>query len=195
MEQQLPIVSGTTGTASGTVMSLSALSSEPSATPLSCYTDVHVSYFLSTAPTATIPDWYVHWDSNLNTCQPQVGIPFQEATSSTGIATDPCDVGLDINGAATDVTSGGVEHFLAAAMPTGYYVLSINNYSCPSSVVNDATILVGDYLFGPYNCTYSTSDGDGNAPGAWCRIADIRVNASGVVDVLAPDVTLPPWHP
>jgi hypothetical protein len=195
MEQQLPLVSGTTGTASGTVMSISALSTGPSSSALNCYTDVHVSYFLSTAPTATIPNWYVHWNSNLNTCVPQAGIPYQEATSSTGIATNPCDVGLDINGAATDITSGGVEHFLAAALPTGYYVLSIDNYSCATTVTNDATILVGDYLFGPYNCTYTSSDVDGSTPGAWCRLADIRVNASGVIDVLAPDGAIPPWHP
>jgi hypothetical protein len=193
MEQQLPIVSGTTGTASGTIMSLSALSSGPS---LNCYTDVHVNYFNTTSPVPATPiNWYVHWASNLSTCAPQVNIPYQEATSSTGVAGDPCDVGLDINGAATDITSGGVEHFLAAALPVGYYVMSIDNYNCATSVVNDATLLVGDYLFGPYNCTYSASDIDGNTPGAWCRIADIRVNASGVVDVLAPDVTLPPWHP
>lgn len=194
MEQQLPIVSGATGTASGTIMSISALSSAPSSSALNCYTDVHVSYFLSTAPTATIPDWYVHWASGLNTCVPQAGIPYQEATSSTGVATNPCDVGLDINGAATDITSGGVEHFLAAALPTGYYVLSIDNYSCATTVTNDATILVGDYLFGPYNCTYSSSDVDGITPGAWCRLADIRVNG-GVIDVLAPDGAIPPWHP
>lgn len=192
MEQQLPIVSGTTGIASGSIMSISALSTGPA---LDCYTDVHVSYFLSTAPTATIPKWYVHWASGLSSCVPQAGIPYQEATSSTGVATDPCDVGLDINGQATDITSGGVEHFLAAALPTGYYILSINNYSCATSVANDATILVGDYLFGPYHCTYSAVDGDGSTPGAWCRLADIRVNAGGVIDVLAPNGAIPPWHP
>ncbi|MEK6743923.1 MAG: hypothetical protein AABZ15_09945 [Nitrospirota bacterium] len=196
MEQQLPIVSGATGTATGTVMSLSALSSGPSSAALDCYTDVHVSYFLSTAPTATIPNWYVHWDSNLNTCAAQAGIPFQEATSSTGIATDPCDVGLDINGASKDIASGGVEHFLAAALPQGYYVLSINNYSCATATIgNAATVMIGDYLFGPYTCSYTALDGDNFTPGAWCRLADVRVNASGVIDVLAPNGAIPPWHP
>jgi hypothetical protein len=194
MEQQLPIVSGTTGTATGSVMSISALSTGPA---LTCYTDVHVSYFNTVSPVLATPiNWFVHWASGLTTCTPQASIPYQEATSSTGIATGLCDVGLDINGNAMDITSGGVEHFLAAAMPTGYYVLSINNYSCANTVVNDATILVGDYLFGPYSCTYSAFDGDGSTPGAWCRLADIRVNASGVIDVLSPDaVNLVPWHP
>lgn len=195
MEQQLPIVSGTTGTATGTVMSISALSTAPSSTDLNCYTDVHVSYFVSTAPTSTVPDWYVHWASNLDTCVPQTGIPYQEATSSTGNPSDPCDVGLDINGSAQDISSGGVEHFLAASLPVGYYILSINNYSCSTLVTNTATVLIGDYLFGPYTCTYTAADGDGSTPGAWCRLADIRVNASGVIDVLTPDPLLPPWHP
>jgi hypothetical protein len=104
-------------------------------------------------------------------------------------------MGLDINGADQDITSGGVEHFLAASMPMGYYILSINNYSCATTVENTATVMIGDYLFGPYTCTYTTSDGDGSASGAWCRLADIRVNADGTIDVLAPNTTLNPWHP
>jgi hypothetical protein len=197
MEQQLPIVSGATGSASGSIMSISALSNSSSPADLSCYTDVHVSYHNVTAPTppAATPFWFVHWNSGLSTCIPQSSIPFEEATSSTGVATDPCDVGLDINGAAMDITSGGVEHFLAAAMPTGYYILSIDNYSCDWTVVgNAATVLVGDYLFGPYTCAYTASDGDGSTPGAWCRLADIRVNGDATIDVLAPDVALNPWH-
>jgi hypothetical protein len=196
MEQQLPIVSGTTGTAAGSIMSISALSTGPTPGDLNCYTDVHVSYFNTTSPVPATPiAWYVHWASGLTSCVQQPGISFQEATSSTGVPTDPCDVGLDINGAATDITSGGVEHFLAANLPTGYYILSINNYSCATTVGNTATVMIGDYLFGPYTCTYSTSDGDGNSPGAWCRLTDVRVNANGTIDVLAPDGLLNPWHP
>ena len=128
MEQQLPIVSGATGTASGTIMSISALSTGPA---LDCYTDVHVSLLHSTAPTAPSQLVCPLGLRPQHLCVPQMGIPYQEATTSTGVATNPCDVGLDINGAATDDTSGGVEHFLAATLPTGYYVHSINNYSSP----------------------------------------------------------------
>jgi hypothetical protein len=196
MEQQLPIVSGSTGTASGSIMSISALSTGPTTTDLACYTDVHVSYYNITNPVpADTILWYVHWNSGLSTCVPQANIPYQEATSSTGVATDPCDVGLDINGADQDITSGGVEHFLAANLPAGYYILSINNYSCATSVSNTATVLIGDYLFGPYNCTYTSADGDGSTPGAWCRLTDVRVNSDGSVDVIAPDASLVPWHP
>jgi hypothetical protein len=197
MEQQLPIVSGATGTASGSIMSISALSTGPD---LNCYTDVHVKYYSAAnlpTPQLVVPDnylWIVHWDSNLNTCTPTSAISYQEATSSTGVATDPCDVGLDINGSAQDVTSGGVEHFLAAALPAGYYVLSIDNYSCPTTVANAATLLVGDYLFGTYTCTYGSSDTDRSNAAAWCRLADVRVNTDGTIDVLAPDQTLTPWH-
>ena len=197
MEQQLPIVSGTTGTASGTVMSISALSTGATPTDLNCYTDVHVNYYTNTNPLpADTIKWYVDYDTSLTTCTAQASLPFQQGTSSTGVAGDPCDVGLDINASSFDISSGGVEHFLAAALPQGYYVLSINNFSCATTVSNIATMLIGDYLFGPYSCTYTDKEADGNGtfPGAWCRLADIRVNASGVIDVIAPDPLLPPWH-
>ena len=200
MEQQLPIVSGLTGTASGNIMSISALSSGSTTSDLNCYTDVHVKYYNAASlptPPVVVPDnylWIVHWNSNLTTCATTTMIPYQEATSSTGVLTDTCDVGLDINGAAQDITSGGVEHFLAAALPAGYYVLSIDNYSCPLTVTNAATLLVGDYLFGPYSCAYSSSDIDGSDPLAWCRLADVRMNLDGSIDVLAPNLALTPWH-
>jgi len=197
LEQQLPIVSGVTGTASGSILSISALSTGPD---LNCYTDVHVKYYSAASlpvPQPVVPDnnlWIVHWDSQLSTCVSTSAIPYQEATSSTGVTTDPCDVGLDINGFARDATSGGVEHFLAAALPAGYYVLSIDNFSCPTTVTNAATLLVGDYLFGTYTCTYGSSDTDGSNAAAWCRLADVRVNTDGTIDVLAPEQTLTPWH-
>ncbi len=201
MEQQLPIVSGLTGTVSGSILSISALSSAPNASDLNCYTDVHVKYYSAASlptPPAVVPDnylWMVHWASDLTTCTSTTMIAYQEATSSTGVATDKCDVGLDINGAAEDISSGGVEHFLAASLPAGYYILSIDNYNCsPTTVTNEATILVGDYLFGPYSCAYGDSDVDGTRPGAWCRLADVRVNTDGSIEVLVPNVMLTPWH-
>jgi hypothetical protein len=196
MEQQLPIVVGQSGQASGNIMSISALSTGVTSTDLNCYTDVHVNYYTQTSPTAadTIL-WYVDWHQDLSTCATQTSIPFQQGTSSTGVATDPCDVGLDINGASTDITSGGVEHFLAADLPSGYYVLSINNYSCATTVTNVATVLVGDYLFGPYSCSYTNDDIEGQDPGAWCRLADMRVNPDRTITVLTPNVLLSPWHP
>jgi hypothetical protein len=197
MEQQLPIVVGQSGQAAGNIMSISALSTGATSNDLDCYTDVHVNYYAQTSPTASDAIlWYVDWHQSLSTCVTQSNLPFQQGTSSTGVATDPCDVGLDINGASQDITSGGVEHFLAANIPTGYYVLSINNYSCATTVTNVATILVGDYFFGPYSCSYTSSDGEGgHDPGAWCRLTDIRVNTNGTIDVISPDVLLSPWHP
>jgi hypothetical protein len=49
-------------------------------------------------------------------------------------------------------------------------------------------------IFGPYTGTVSNSDGEGTSPTAWVRVADVRVNADGTIDVLAPDGTLNPWH-
>jgi hypothetical protein len=197
MEQQLPIVVGQSGPATGNIMSISALSTGVTSTDLNCYTDVHVNYYNQINPTASDTIlWYVDWHQDLSSCTADPNIPYQQGTSSTGVAGDPCDVGLDINGASTDITSGGVEHFLAANLPSGYYVLSINNYSCAATVTNVATMLVGDYLFGPYDCTYISSDGEGgHDPGAWCRLADMRVNNDGTIDVISPDVLLNPWHP
>lgn len=195
MEQQLPIVKGPSGTADGAIMSISALSTAPTSTGLSCYTDVHVSYYTTTAPTTSDSTlWVVDWKTSTSTCKLTSAIPFQQGTSSTGVSTDPCDVGLDINGAATDITSGGVEHFLAAALPMGYYVLSINNYSCSTDVHNEASLIIGDYLFGTYTCSYGSSDGDGSTPNAWCRLADVRVKADGTIDVISPNNALNPWH-
>ena len=196
MEQQLPIVVGQSGQAAGNIMSISALSTGVTSTDLNCYTDVHVNYYTQANPTPSdVILWYVDWHQSLSTCVTQSNLPFQQGTSSTGVATDACDVGLDINGASTDITSGGVEHFLAANLPTGYYVLSINNYSCDTTVTNAATVLVGDYFFGPYNCFYTIADGEGQDPGAWCRLTDMRVNSDGTIDVISPDVLLSPWHP
>ncbi len=196
-EQATPTVMGTTGTvsplkATGSVwnatMTVTALSSGSN---LDCYTDVHVNYY-DPLDLATIA-WYVDWHIDLvNGCSKPGGIPFEEARDVNGNST--CDAGLDINGADVDRTSGGVEHFTATDLPEGYYVVSINNWSCGTDTTNQATIIIGDYLFGTYSCTYTSSDGEGTTPGAWCRLADIRVNADGTADVLAPDAAFTPWH-
>ena len=42
-------------------------------------------------PPVVVPDnylWIVHWNSNLTTCATTTMIPYQEATSSTGVTTD-----------------------------------------------------------------------------------------------------------
>ena len=203
MEQVLPAYQGKLGTAptaaaSGTTwpatMTVTALSSAPTKTDLNCYTDVHVNYY-SPADYAIAPPvitWYIDYHVS-DSCVPPSGIPFEQALNIT-TPDNSCDVGLDINASATDITSGGVEHYTASTMPDGYYVISINNWNCQTTVSNSASIIIGDYLFGPYNCTYSSVSADGTDPGAWCRIADLRMTG-GSVDVLAPDSTIVPWHP
>jgi hypothetical protein len=171
-------------------MTVTGLSSAPTSSDLGCYTDVHVNYY---AVPPTPMTWYIDYHVS-GGCTNPPGIPFQQALNITSPDTT-CDVGLDINGADHDITSGGVEHYTASAMPAGYYVVSINNYDCdPTKISNMASIIIGDYLFGPYNCTYTASDTDGPTPGAWCRLADIRMNVDGSANVLAPDATINPWH-
>jgi hypothetical protein len=179
-----------TGSTWPATMTVTALSSGPD---LNCYTDVHVVYYNPTDLLVPQITWYVDWSIGLvNTCSPPPGIPFEEARDIGG--TSSCDVGLDINGSDFDITSGGVEHFTATALPEGYYIVSIDNYSCAVGTTNMASIIIGDYLFGSYNCSYTTSDTDGSSPGAWCRLADVRVNADGSVDVLTPSASYNPWH-
>jgi hypothetical protein len=199
IEKALPEFRGASGTIPSAVatgstwpatMTVTALSSGPD---LNCYTDVHVLYYNPTDLLVPQITWYVDWAIGLvNSCSPPPGIPFEEARDIGGNST--CDVGLDINGSAFDITSGGVEHFTATALPQGYYIVSIDNYSCDSSTTNLASIIIGDYLFGSYNCSYTDADVDGSSPGAWCRLADVRVNADGSVDVLSPNALYNPWH-
>lgn len=190
LEQEIPPLIGKTGSALGSTMTISALSMGGN---LNCYTDVHVNYYSSPNPAITdVLGWNIDWHSDVSCTSPS-GIPFEEAIDVNG--DNICDVGLDINGADQDITSGGVEHFTAATLPSGYYVLSINNYSCGLDTTNFASIVIGDYLFGTYGCTYTDSDGEtGEIPGAWCRLADVRVNEGGTIDVLSPNLSFNPWH-
>lgn len=189
MEQTTPPFVGMYGTAAGDTMTITALSMGSN---LNCYTDVHVNYYPISNPisTSTIT-WYIDWHTGLGCTSPS-SIPFEEALDITDDGT--CDVGLDINGAEMDYTSGGVEHYTSTILPEGYYVVSINNYSCATDTTNLATIQIGDFLFGIYDCAYTASDGEAENANAWCRLADVRVNSSGIVDVIVPDGNLSPWH-
>jgi len=85
----------------------------------------------------------------------------------------------------------------ALSIPSGYYVVSVNSYAL--SVAEYPTTLylslhIGDNIYGPYIGTVSGSDGESTSPSAWYRVADVRVNLSGTVDVITPDLTLNPWH-
>ena len=197
MEQTLPQLQGPTGiaptaNAAGSswpaTMTVTALSLGPD---LGCFTDVHVNYYNPTdmlVPTeTTYVDYHVH-----ESCTSPAGIPFMQMIDIDHNGS--CDFGLDIAAAQTDITSGGVEHFTATTVPEGYYVVSINNWGCPTTISNMASIIVGDYMFGTYNCTYTTASADGTTPGAWCRLADVRVNPDGTVDVVTPSPAFNPWH-
>lgn len=163
-----------------------------SATSLaSCYTDLHVNYYDKVAPTAaTVGKWYIDYHST--GCTNPTTFAFEQAadTDADGI----CDVGLDINGGWTDDKSGSMEHFVALKMPVGYYVISMNNYSCPADTKNAVTLQLGGYAYGPYNATYTTASADGTNLGGWFRVRDMRVNADKTVDILSPNTALSPWH-
>lgn len=187
-----PATASTTTTGvSATTMTVTSVSKAGAAGSLACYTDLHVNYYNVVAPTSTTAGtWKVDWHNNLPCTNPST-FTFEEAqdTDADGI----CDVGLDINGGSQDSTSGGLEHFTALKLPSGYYVISMNNYSCANDTTNEVTIQLGSNVYGPYAASY-TSSGEGTTLGAWARVRDVRVNADKTVDVLSPNTALNPWH-
>jgi hypothetical protein len=152
--------------------------------------DLHVKYYNTTTPTApTAETWHIDWHQG-KTCTDPVGLSFSDAFDIT--ADGRCDVGLDFD----DVNGFGPEHITSLSIPTGYYVVSVDSYSLSSdaSATLYLSLHIGDNIFGPYTSTLSADDGEGTDPASWFRVADVRVNADGTVDVLAPNLTLNPWH-
>ncbi|MBI5636939.1 MAG: hypothetical protein HZA03_03095 [Nitrospinae bacterium] len=194
-----PATTSTTTTGvTATTMTVTSLSKEgaTAGSLTSCYTDLHVNFYGSstytgTAPTATTAGtWYV--DYHVSGCTNPSTFTFEQGKDVDGDSI--CDVGLDIKGSWTDDKSGGLEHFVAQKLPAGYYVISMNNYSCPIDTTNEVSIQLGSNVYGPYTASYTASSADGTTLGAWYRVRDVRVNANGTVDVLSPDTALEPWH-
>lgn len=201
-----------TGTPSSMVITAKSTFPTSSASSLDCYTDLHVNFYkaasYTTAPTSTTAGtWYVDWhigligvdattgkndSSKLCTSPTDGSVNYWEALDLNGDGV--CDVGLDIEGGMTDDTDNGIEHFIAKTLPAGYYVVSVNNYSCATDVQSAVSIQVGNSLFEGYNGTYSLVSAEGATDGAWYRVTDIRVNDDGTVNLLAPDANLKPWH-
>lgn len=181
--------SGQTQNTTGSTMTITALTS---GTSLDCYTDVHVKYYNTLTPTnATTETWMVDWRSS-DGCTSPTGTTYEQAYDITGDGV--CDIGLDIRGSAYDSWNNGIEHFTAMTLPVGYYVVSVNNYSCATDVTNNVSIQIGSSLYTGYTGTYTTYDYDGASTGAWFRVADIKVNSDGSVNLIAPDTSLTPWH-
>jgi hypothetical protein len=190
MDEQAPVSTAGTGTASGDTMTVTSLSSGQS---LSCWTDIHVNYYSSATPTVgTEGTWYIDWNvSDSSTVPAGSNLQQYRDIDGDGIA----DVGLDINGYDYDNVADGLEHFSAYKLPEGYYVISMNNFSCPTTVSNKVNVQIGGSVFGPVTCTYVAA-GEYADLGAWCRVADVIVTSSGVTVNLGSDVdmSLEPWH-
>jgi len=192
---------GTSGSASGTTMTITSQSTAINGGTLSCYTDLHVNYYSTTAPTSTTTGtWYIDWHQ-MDTSNPDIngdGVnDFEQYLDITGDGI--ADVGLDINGADTDDTLGGLEHFYATVLPDGYYVVSMNNFSCYDDIAgvvtasNSVSIQIGSTTFGPFQCDYTSADYEAADPGAWCAVADIVVSG-GSATVQSHDPNLELWH-
>jgi len=194
MEQDKPPLLGPTTVSSvtGSTMAVTLTWTGPAGASTSDM-DLHVKYYATTAPTAASAEtWHIDWHQG-KTCANPIGLSFSAAFDIGGSGTGVCDVGLDFD----DTNGYGPEHITALSIPSGYYVVSVNSYAL--SVAEYPTTLylslhIGDNIYGPYIGTVSGSDGESTSPSAWYRVADVRVNLSGTVDVITPDLTLNPWH-
>ncbi len=153
--------------------------------------DLHMKYYAVSAPTGTTAEtWHIDWHQGVSCTNPP-GLAFGNAgfdLDGNGI----CDAGLDFD----DVDGYGPEHITALKVLPGYYVISVDSYSLhgDASASLYLSVNIGDNIFGAYLGTLSASDGETAAASAWLRVADVRVNANGTVDVLYPDPALTPWH-
>ena len=162
-----------------------SVNSDPTSTiGLDCNTDIHVNYYSTQTPSAgTAGNWFVDWHESARDID------------GDGIV----DVELDINPTQVDSVFNGLKQFSAYKLPAGYYVISINNYSCPTTVSNTVNVKIGDATSGPYYCLYTAFDYEGtppaagDIPGAWCRVTDVVVTSSSTT-VKPPDYALQPWH-
>jgi hypothetical protein len=162
--------------------------------------DLHVKFYNIPNPTpADVETWHIDWHQGktypgaTGSCTDPIGISFGDAFDLDGGHTGTCDVGLDFD----DTNGYGPEHITALKIPAGYYVVSVDSFALNPSEYPTTLYLslhIGDNIFGPYTGTLSDSDGEGTSPTAWLRVADMRVNADGSIDVLAPDPLLNPWH-
>jgi len=188
LEESMPPLLGPTGTATGSTMAVTLTWTGPQGISTSDM-DLHVKYYSTTTPvSATTPSWHIDWHQG-KTCTDPSGLSFGDAFDLN--ADGRCDIGLDFD----NTTGYGPEHITALTLPAGYYVVSVNSYGLhgDASATLYLAIHVGDYIFGPYEATLTTSDAEGTNPDAWFRVADVRVDADGSVNVLAPDSTLNPW--
>lgn len=142
--------------------------------------DLHLTYYASSAPLATAPaTWHMGWNT------PGQGLGGVDVDSDGA-----GDVDLDYD----DVDGFGPEHITAKKLPVGYYVLSVNSYYHAGMATGVVVVLnVGGTLFSFPTHTFFASDAESSDPESWFRVADIRVNEDGTVNVLTPDPSLPAW--
>jgi hypothetical protein len=203
LEQDRPPLLGTTTVSSitGSTMAVTLTWTGPAPSYASTSDmDLHLKYYSTTTPTVgTSETWHMDWHQGKSypgssaSCTNPTGISFSDAFDLDGAHDGTCDVGLDFD----DTNGYGPEHITALQITSGYYVVSVNSFSLPGGEAPTTMYLsihFGDLIYGPYVGTISASDGEGTDPNSWYRVADVRVNAGGMIDVLTPDLTLTPWH-
>ncbi len=195
MEETIPPLLGPSGNTTGDKMTITLTWFGGSSSDM----DLHLKYYNVTNPTpSTAETWHMDWHQGktypgtTGNCTDPAGITFGDAFDLDAGGNGVCDVGLDFD----DTQGYGPEHITATKVPAGYYVVSVNSYSLDSDpfATMYLAVHIGDYIFGPYTTTLTSSDGESTDIASWFRVADVRVNEDGTVDVLAPDLSLTPWH-
>lgn len=189
LEENTPPLLGPTGSTTGSTMAVTLTWVDNTGSTSDM--DLHVKYYDQTvvsSPTTT-ETWHIDWHQG-KSCSSPAGLAFSDGLDIDGTGSGTCDVGLDFD----DTNGYGPEHITSLKLPVGYYIISVNSYSLgdPPATLYLA-VHIGDSIFGPYIGTLSDSDGEGESATSWYRVADVRVNADGTVDVLAPDASLDPW--
>ena len=174
---------GGSATTSGNTL-IANLSWAPSGADSGVIMDLHVNFYDTASPTAsTTGTWYIDWHNR------DVAGVLPDNADETG--------NLEyyyIGQGASEATD--FDRLVIDGLPQGYYVISVNSWALgtATSVTADTTLNIGGNVFSFPSCTFTTADGEFQTPAAWCRVADMRVNADGTVDILPPNTSLEPWH-
>ncbi len=210
-DEPAPVSSGSTGTTSGSSMTVTLSWNGPGGVSSSDM-DLHMNYYNTQTPTAaTTGSWYIDYHSSdpgsspFGTCTSGICASPTGLTMSNGVDLNNdgiYDIGLDF-----DNTDGyGPEHITATVLPAGYYVISVDAYSSNDPTVPvSVSVQIGSAIFGPFTHTFGDSttsaldiaDGEAGTSGnaaAWFPVADLKVDGSGNVQVLAHNPDLEPWH-
>lgn len=184
-EQTFDNTATTTTTTSGTTL-LATLSWTGTGCPTTGCTsdmDLHLAHYVS-APTSTsaATDWEIYFSND----DPSTVLPNDDTSTPTITNTAGDTIGGYEGNLDYDDTDGyGPEHITVESLPTGYYVLYVDDYSMDSDTTATVTVSlnIGGNLY-----TFPTHAFTSTATTSY-RVVDIQVDSAGTVTLLTPDTT------